>query len=215
MKQQAFTLRASRRERTGSRYARRLRDRGQLPAIVYGHKQEPVPIVLDAAEMVKHIRDGERVFAVELDGAEPELTLVKDLQYDYLGTTIVHVDLARVDLDERVHVQVPVHLIGDAKGLKISGAMLTQPVTDLELECSVVNLPEYLEVDVSDLDAGESITAGQVPLPFETMKLLTDPETTVATVWMQHGAEEDAESVEATDGAEPEVLTERKSEEPA
>jgi len=213
MSDEAFTLHASRRDRIGTRYARRLREAGRLPAVLYGHKQDPVPIALDAKVASKHIGDGERVFRVVIDGAESELTLVKELQFDYLGAELVHVDLARVDMDERVHVTVPIHFIGDARGLReAEGAVLTHPISQLELECSVVNLPEYLEIDVSDLGVGDSLAATDVPLPFASMKLLTDPDATVAQVTVQYAEAEEEEAVEVASGAEPEVLTEKKPE---
>lgn len=211
MHEDAPVLTAKKRERTGSRYSRRERENGGLPAVVYGHKQEPAHVTLDAKDAISHIEKGEKVFQLRVEGEDAqEFVLVKDLQFDYLGTNIVHCDLERVDLDERVHVRVPVHLIGEAKGLKKSGATLMHPVTELDIECAVFNLPDYLEVDISQLDVGGSIRASQVPLPAKTMKLLTDPDAEVAHIIHGGAHDEGDEAGEVGGQAAPEVITEKK-----
>jgi large subunit ribosomal protein L25 len=210
MNEETPTLSADKRERLGSRYSRRLRDAGQLPAIVYGHGETPEPIVLDAKDTMTHISGGERIFDIEL-GGEKQTVMLKDLQYDYLGTNVVHADFARVDLTERVNVKVRVNLIGDAVGLKATGAILMQPTNELEIECQVSNMPDNLDVDISELDTGAAVYAKDVTLPLPTMVLLSDPETMLAQVVIQQEeVTDEAGEVTAEGAAEPEVLTEKK-----
>jgi large subunit ribosomal protein L25 len=212
MQEQATVLAATRRERLGSRYSKRLRDRGSLPAIVYGHGQDPVAIALDAKEALTHFHRGEKVFQLDVEGAG-ETVLLKDVQFDYLGTNVIHADFARVDLNERVETNVSVRLVGDAKGLKEPGAILMHPVDEVEIECLVANLPDVIEVDVSDLAVGDSIRVEDITLPLESMKMLSDPDGVVATIVVQ--AEEKVEEeveVEAGEGVEPELITEKKEE---
>src|SRR6056297_3245338 len=185
MHEDAPTLPARKRDRMGSRYAKRLRDRGGLPAIVYGHGQDPLSVEFDAHEANIHFAKGERVFVLEMEGADNEFVLLQDLQFDHLGTEIIHADFRRVDLSERVEVTVPLDFVGNAKGLKTAGAVLTHPVTELHLECAVTNLPDVLEVDISNLGVDEMITAGEIPLPKETMKLLTPPDTRVVSIFVK------------------------------
>lgn len=185
----AHTLTATRRERIGSRYARRIRESGGLPAVIYGHKLDPVPITVDAHVTRIALNRGEKLFRIELDGGEPEFVLVKDLTFDHLGTHIVHVDFARVDIDERVVTHVHLELVGEAIGLKRAGAVLDHPVTELEIECSVFNLPDRIEVDISGLEAGHAMHARDVVLPKPTMNLRTDPDAVVARIEL-HGTEE-------------------------
>ncbi|MEN0020439.1 MAG: 50S ribosomal protein L25 [Planctomycetota bacterium] len=216
MHEEAPILTAQPRERTGSRYAKRARDAGHLPAIVYGHGETPVPIALNAKDALKLIHKGEKVFRLSLDGegkGEPETVLLKELQFDYLGTNIIHADFARVDLTERVNVRAHLALVGDAKGLKEAGSTLMQQITELELECQVSNLPDQIEVDVSELAVGDSILAKDVQLPKPTMVLLTDPEAVVVQIVARSGEEEGSEE-EATVGADgsPEVIGEKKDE---
>ncbi|MEQ8316387.1 MAG: 50S ribosomal protein L25 [Phycisphaerales bacterium] len=212
MHEDAPTLPARKRDRSGSRYSKRLRDRGGLPAVVYGHGQDPLSVEFDAHEANIHFSKGERVFVLQMEGAENEFVLLQDLQFDHLGTEIIHADFRRVDLSERVEVTVPLEFVGKAKGLKAAGAVLTHPVTELQLECAVTNLPDVLEVDISDLGVDEMITAGEIPLPKETMKLLTPPETRVVSIFIKAEVEETSEESEVDAAASPEVITEKKDE---
>lgn len=217
MHEQAPMLQATRRDRVGSRYARRLRDQGQLPAIVYGHGEDPVPVAIDARTALGYIKKGEKVFRLDYpgqnDGAEGHYVLLKDVQFDYLGTHIVHADFARVSLDERVHTRVPLHLIGEAKGLKTAGAILIHPTTEIEIECLVAAIPDKIDVDISEVDVGHAITAADVVLPDPNMKLLEDPHAIVAQVLVQVEQKvAEAATVEAAPAA-PEVIGKKKEEE--
>ncbi|MFI4915328.1 MAG: 50S ribosomal protein L25 [Phycisphaerales bacterium JB060] len=214
MHEDAPTLPARKRDRMGSRYAKRLRERGALPAVVYGHGQDPISVEFDAHEANIHFAKGERVFVLEMEGADNEFVLLQDLQFDHLGTDIIHADFRRVDLSERVEVTVPLEFVGNAKGLKTAGAVLTHPVTELHLECAVTNLPDVLEVDISNLGVDEMITAGEIPLPKETMKLLTPPDTRVVSIFVKAEVElETSESTGVDAAASPEVITEKKDSE--
>lgn len=204
------TLHAEKREKVGSRYSQRLRAAGKLPAVIYGHKEEPVSIALDAKETITHITKGEKLFALELDG-KTEHVLLKDLGYDYLGTNIIHADLSRVDLNERVDTRASVRIIGEPVGLRTAGAVLTNPTHEIELNCLVTNLPEEIEVDVSHLDAGDSVIASDVKLPLDTMKLLTDPDTVIARVVIVAEVESDEEA-EVDGAAQPELVDSKPAE---
>ncbi|GAB4383521.1 MAG: 50S ribosomal protein L25 [Phycisphaerales bacterium] len=211
MKGQTPVLQATRREKLGSRYCRRVRAGGGLPAVVYGHGEEPVPITINAHEALKHFHHGEKVFQLVLpgeDSSKPQFVLLRDLQFDHLGTNPVHCDFSRVDLNERVETHVPIHFIGEAKGLKNAGAILMHPLEFIEIECLITNLPEFIEVDVSDLDLGQIIHAKDVALPLPSMKLLTDPDAIVAQIVMSSiHAEESSEAEEVTAAAaEPELV---------
>lgn len=205
-------LAAQTRERTGSRYSRRLRDEGSLPAVVYGHKEAPVSIALNMHETMLHLRKGEKVFELDIDGSKQHV-LLKDLGYDYLGNNIIHADFARVSLDERVDTKAALSFVGEAKGLKTSGAIMMHPVTDMELNCLITNLPESIEVDVSDMDIGDIIHAKDVKLPLASMKMLTDPEAIVAQIVLKAQQQEEGEAGEVSaEGAAPEVIGEKPAE---
>ncbi len=205
-------LSATKRERTGSRYSQRVRKAGGLPAVVYGHKEEPVSISIDAHTAIGYISKGEKVFELEIEGAK-QLVLLKDLGYDYLGTNIIHADFARVSMDERVDTKAHLKFIGEAAGLKATGAIMMHPLTELQLNCTVTNLPDDILVDVSDMEVGDVIHASDVTLPKSTMILNTDPGAIVAQIVMKAVQADDGEASEVgADGATPEVIGDKKEE---
>ncbi|MBL4698315.1 MAG: 50S ribosomal protein L25 [Phycisphaerales bacterium] len=205
-------LSAQVRERTGSRYSQRVRKAGGLPGVLYGHKEEPVSITLDAHTAIGFISKGEKVFHMELNG-DKQYVLLKDIGYDYLGTNIIHVDFARVDMNERVDTRASLKFVGEAEGLKTTGAIMMHPITELQLNCTVTNFPDDIIVDVSDMEVGDVIHASDVTLPKVTMKLITDPNAIIAQIVMKAVQEEEGEAAEVdAAGATPEVITEKKEE---
>lgn len=200
-------LQAKTRDRLGSRYSSRLRGAGGLPAVLYGHGEAPLAITLDAKEASRHINGGGRVFNLSINGAD-QIALLKDLQFDYLGDTIIHADFARVDLNEQVEVKVHVKLTGEAAGLKHAGAVLLHPASELTIRCKVTEIPEELEVDISALEVDQSIHVREIKAPAGVV-ILTDAEAVVATIHMKK-EEVVAEAAAAEGAAEPEVIREKK-----
>lgn len=211
--QGSHTLNVERREKLGSRYAARDRAKGKLPCVLYGQEREPAHLLLDAKETLRFFHSGERVFTIAL-GDKTQHVLLKDLQYDYLGTNVIHCDLMRVDLDEEVEVQVPLHLVGDAKGVSAAGAVLVQKIVDVLIKCAVGAIPEELKLNIADLGAGESMPASAIKLP-EGVELNIDPDEVAVLIDIQREAPEPAEAGEVAAQAAPEVLTEKKSEDDA
>src|SRR4051812_35895464 len=117
----------------GSSAARRLRRNGQVPGVVYGHKEATVSITVPADTLAKAIKIGTRIFDLQADG-KTETTIIKDVQWDPLGHDILHVDFARISKDERVEVPVALALRGTAPGVT-AGGVLVQPLHELTVEC--------------------------------------------------------------------------------
>ena len=198
MASQSATVTAEPRDQLGSRANKRLRDSGKLPGVIYGHKQAVVPITLPKKEVVRHLDKGAHLFALTVNGAA-ENVLVKDVQYDHLGMDVIHVDFARVDLTERVEVTVPLELKGDPKG-EADGGVLTQVVSELEIECVVTDIPSAIVHNVSDMALDSVLHLRDVALPAGA-KALQDPDLILATV--KELAEEEAAEGET---AEPVVI---------
>src|SRR6478672_10600710 len=114
---QSVKIDVKQRSELGSRANKRLRDQGLVPGVVYGHKEAVVPVTLPKKELVGHLNHGAHVFDLAFDGRS-EKVLVKEVQYDHLGIEVIHVDFARVSLDEKVEVTVAVELKGEPKGEK-------------------------------------------------------------------------------------------------
>jgi large subunit ribosomal protein L25 len=194
------------RSELGSRANKRLRDAGFIPGVIYGHKEAVVPVTLPKKEVVNHLNHGTHLFDLALDGKN-EKVLVKEVQYDHLGMEVLHVDFARVSLDERVEVTVPLELKGEPKG-EADGGVLQQIVAEIELECLVTEIPDAIRHNVAEMALGDVLHIKDLQLP-PGAKALQDEDLIVATV------KEIAEEVpaEAAEGAaEPEVIG-RKPEE--
>ena len=204
--EQAF-LKAEKRQHTGSKSASRLRDTGRLPATIYGHKQAPESVSLDRHDLSLQLQHGARLFDVELDGKSDKM-LVRDIQYDYLGKDIIHVDFLRVNLAEKVKVTVPIEVKGVAKGTH-EGGIIQSHLDNIELECLVTDIPSAVAFNVKDVSVGDAVHAGDLTLPAGT-RLLTDPKTLILTC-NSVAAAKSTEEVEAEIPATgPEVITERK-----
>lgn len=219
MHEKSPVLKAEVREHKGTRYAKRQRAAGRLPAVIYGHGIDPLHVHMDSKTATKLIEKGEKVFRLDMPGTqhadEGQMLLLKDLQFDYLGDTIIHADFSRVSLTERVRTRVHIQLKGDAKGLKTAGAILMHPTNEIEIECRVVDLPDHIEVDVADLDVDQQISASQVKLPMADMKLVSDGHAVVAQiVEIKEQVVAEATAV-AADAANPEVIGEKERAEKA
>ncbi len=203
---EALSLQAELRERIGSTGAAAVRRKGRIPAIVYGHKQEPIAISLNAHDFVEGLRHGHRLLEVAVSG-NTEKMIIKDLQYDHLGRTIIHADLMRVDVTERIKMDVTLELKGVPKGTQ-EGGVLESHMDHLEVECLAIDIPKAIVVSVKDLDVGQSIYARDVKLP-EGVKLITLPDLIVTTCRVLQEAKT-TEQVVAETPVAPEVISARE-----
>jgi large subunit ribosomal protein L25 len=195
MASETAQLTAKVRGELGSRKNKRLRDAGFIPGVIYGHKQDVVPVTLPKVELVRHLNHGAHLFALAMDGKN-ENVLVKDVQYDHLGIEVLHVDFARVDLNERVEVTVPLLLRGEPKG-EAEGGVLQQVIADLEIECLVTQIPSEIRYNVSEMKLNDVLHIKDLQLP-EGVRALQDEDLIVATV--KEIVEAAPEEVEATEG---------------
>ncbi len=212
MKHETPTVTAKVRERSGTRYARRLRQQGRLPGVIYGHKAAPVAVSVDEKEILTHVRHGAHAMYVEVEGGKRETCLVKDLQYGFLGDNIIHVDFTRVDMDESVTVKVHLNFVGVSKESQKTDAILRHDMTEVAVKCKVSAIPEEIRVDLGRMK-GTVLTAGEITLP-AGVTLEEDPESPAASVsFLRKEEEPTGEEVEVDAGAaaEPEVITEAKS----
>jgi large subunit ribosomal protein L25 len=179
MATQTAQLIAKIRPELGSRKNKRLRDAGFVPGVIYGHKEEVVPVTLPKRELVGHLDHGAHLFSLTMDGKN-ENVLVKDVQYDHLGIEVLHVDFARVDLNERVEVTIPLVLRGEPKGAA-EGGVLQQVVADLEIECLVTQIPSEIRYNVSEMKLNDVLHIKDLQLP-QGVRAMQDEDLIVATV---------------------------------
>jgi large subunit ribosomal protein L25 len=198
-------LQTVKREGKGSRKAEKLRRTGRIPGVLYGHKQETVSISVDHDLLMQVVKAGARVIDIEA-GAGVEKAQIMEVQYDYLGKDILHIDLKRVSADERIQVKVRVDLRGIAPGA--TQGVVDQPLHSLDIECSAIAVPESIKVSINELQLGQAIYVKDVHLP-EGVKVLDDPEAIVVHVV---AAEVEPEPGAEAASAEPELIRKPKAE---
>lgn len=196
------------RSELGSRANKRLRDAGLVPGVIYGHKENVVPVKLARKELTRHLDQGAHVFDLSFNGSS-EKVLVKDVQYDHLGKEVIHIDFARVSLDEKVSVTVPLEFKGTAIGTK-QGGVLSILITDLSIECLVTEIPDAIRVNVEGMALNALLHVRELPLP-AGVKALTDAESIVASVKVP--VEKSTDTAADGEVAEPEVIGRKKEEE--
>lgn len=162
-------FKASKRVEQGTGASRRLRRAGQVPGIIYGGAAEVLAISVDHNEIYHLLRKEAfhaSVLSVELDGAKQPVVL-RDAQWHPFRQQVLHLDFQRIDASQKMHLKVPLHFVnGDASpAVKLGGCMISHTVTEADIQCLPGNLPEFLEVDLKGLEAGQSIHLSQITLP--------------------------------------------------
>jgi large subunit ribosomal protein L25 len=214
-----FTVEATVRHELGKNAARRLRQTGRIPAVLYGGNAPPLPVAVNTKQVAAILRSEagrNTIFTVRITGHEDVPAMVKDWLVDPVKGQLLHVDLQRVAMDVRMRVKVPVHTFGEPVGVKVQGGILETVTREVELECLPGDIPDEIRVDISDLSIGKHLRAGDLPLDPQKIRLVTDPDRVIVHV-VALRAEEEAVPVEAalaTEGApaEPEVIRKGKKE---
>jgi large subunit ribosomal protein L25 len=196
---------------TGTRVARRLRKQGRIPAIIYGHKQTPVPVSLPRDAVWEMVKKSTHLAELSLDGST-ETVLVRDVQWDHLGKEIIHLDFARVSADESIETVVRLEFRGHAPGVA-EGGVLEVLVHELRVTCRANAIPDAVRVDVSHLGLNQGVHARDVTPP-EGVTVDADPELLLAHIVTRAPAPVEAPPVEEAAAAQPEVIKpERKEKE--
>lgn len=220
-----ITVAAEARPLRGKNEARRLRQRGLIPAIIYGAFKEPLALAVSPKEMerILHSKSGHNtIFKIGIQDGDNTPAMIVDWQYDPFKDTLLHVDLKRIDLTKRIVVSVPVITQGESKGVKQQDGLLEIVTREVTIECLPDDIPEHFALDVTELMMGQSIRAGDIALPAGT-RLVSSPENVIAHVVALRQVEEAPAAAAtpeaavpaagATPGAEPEVIKKGKKEE--
>lgn len=166
----SIVFKADKRELKGTGASRRLRRAGKLPGIIYGGEQDPVQVEFDHNELYHLLRKEAfhaSVLTIDINGGPKESVVLRDTQWHPFRQQVLHLDFQRVDATHKVHIKVPLHFInGDvAPGVKTGGGIVSHILNELDVQCLPSNLPEFIEVDLKSLEAGQSIHVSQIPLP--------------------------------------------------
>jgi large subunit ribosomal protein L25 len=205
---------AKKRDLEGSSNARRLRNEGTLPGVIYGAEKEPVSVEFnshDFEQVLHHSASESLLIEIELEGEGAVRVLVKDVQHHPVTSDLVHVDMMRVTAGKPITVDIQLELTGEAEGVK-AGGILDHVMHSIGVECLPRDMVESFEVDVSELEIGQSLQVSDLKLG-PKFKILVDADSIVAGVAAPRVEEEaEEEAAEGAEGAasEPEVITEKK-----
>jgi large subunit ribosomal protein L25 len=201
----------------GKNEARRLRAGGRIPGVLYGAKKSTVAVTVDPKQITRilHSESGHNtIFDLQV-GDEKAKVMIVDWQHDPLHGKLLHIDLKRIAMDEKMRVMVPIHLVGEAEGVKTQGGILDQVLREVEVECLPGDIPSHLDADVTQLVFGTVLRVSDLPHAGK-LKFITDETQTVAHITSVK--EEVAPTPEAVAEAaaaapaEPEVIKKGKQE---
>jgi large subunit ribosomal protein L25 len=214
MAQQA-SLQAALRTTTGKGAARALRRQGKVPGVIYGHGREAEAVVIDTGalnRMLVGISAGTAIVDVAVDDRPPVKALIREIQRDAVRPSeILHLDLYEVRSDEEITLEVPVRLIGVPDGVRNFGGVLDHVLRELEIEVLPSNIPEHVDLDVTELAIGHSLFVRDIEVP--NARVLNDPDTPICTVVAPRTEEAPAPVEEAVATTEPELIRKPKPEE--
>jgi len=198
--------------------ARRVRTGGKIPGVVYGAGKEAMSVSLDPRQVsrILHSQSGyNTIFDLALDGGEKTKAMIVDWQYEPIKGSLLHIDLKRIAMDQKLQVRVPIVLKGEATGVKQQGGILEQITREVEIECLPGDIPAAIEADISELVFGKIMRVADLPHN-EKLKFLSDPNSPVAhviSIKEEVAATPEAAAAEAGAApAEPEVIKKGKQE---
>jgi len=202
------TLKAEERARTGSGVLKQMRREGYIPSVVYGGGSENKNVKIHAKtfrDMLNHAVSDSILVNLDLEGSSTQMAFLQDVQHNALTGEIMHVDFLAVNQDTSITANIPLELVGDPKGV-VEGGLLEQLLYTLEISCLPKDLPESIEVDVSDLAISDSLNIGEVNFPEGVIPALNE-DVVVALVAKARTAsvEEEAEELAEGDAAEGEA----------
>jgi large subunit ribosomal protein L25 len=216
MSKQVALLEVEARSDTGKGAARRLRAAGKVPGVVYGHGEDPMAVQADELELqllINRISVENTLIDLKVGGSKPKAVLIREIQRHPYRSKLLHVDFFEITAGEKIKVGVPIRLEGTPAGVRVGG-ILQVIRYELEVECLPREIPEVFEVDISDMEIGDSLHISEIDTGDVT--LLEDESLTVCTVVAPKVAaveEEEAEEAEEEEGeVEPEVITARGDE---
>jgi large subunit ribosomal protein L25 len=212
----ALSVEADPREDFGKNASRRLRHVGRIPGVVYGGGGPAIPVTVDPRKIsqILHSESGHNaIFSLEIKGKAPARVMLRDWQVDPLHGDLLHVDMVRVARDIKLKVKVPIHVTGEAKGVKVQGGIFEFLLREVELECLPDDIPDHITVDVTELLIGRNLRVADLPWG-DQVKVLTEANRVVAHVVALKAEEEKpaAEVVEVAPAA-PELIRKGKAEE--
>jgi large subunit ribosomal protein L25 len=212
---QQVKLKAQKRTLVGRNAIKRIKEKGLVPGVIYGSNQQPMPLEVDNRQLsavLAHASSEHILVELEIvdgDQSTNKLALIQEVQHHPLKRDLVHVDFHAVSATEKITSAVPIETTGEALGVRTFGGLLEHSLRTLEVQCYPQDLPGIVQIDVTNLNIGESLHVRDLQLP-AGVEAITDENLTVASVVASRVGEEATETAEQA--AAPEVITEKKAE---
>lgn len=214
------TLKVKIRDKTGKSYVRKIRKKGLVPAVLYGpHLEKSIPLEIDISDihsLMSTLSGGERIITLEIvnqNENNKREVILKDVQHSWIKGGLQHLDFYEITRGEKISTEVPLRLVGEAPGVK-KGGVIEQLVREVEIECLPENIPPHIDVDIKNLEMGDSLRIKDLNIP-PGIKMLTNPEEVVVSI-LSPISEEEIEKLEEEKGVvaeEVEVVRKEKKEE--
>ncbi len=204
------SLKLETRKNMGTSNAKRYRREGKVPGIFYFHGQETTPFTVGKKELLALMGQESSLIDVVFDGKAQKKCIIREIQFDPIDSSPLHLDLMGIMLTEKIHFSVPIHLLGTPIGVKNQGGIMQQVLRELEIECLPTDIPDHIDVDVSSLDIGGSVHLSDLNVP--NIKIVGDVHRVIVTVGAPRITEEKAVEAEVSP-VEPEVISKRPEKE--
>ncbi len=208
-----FVVKVEKREGRGTNHSRRLRREGKIPANVYGGGEDNVAITAslkDLAAILRSDSGANTLFTLDIDGLGESRVIFQERLIDPVTGRLLHADLRRLAKGEKIEITVPVHIVGNPKGVREEGGLLEQQMREITVKCTPSNIPESIDVDVEELEANESISISEIKVDDE-IEIMESPESVVASVVFVKEVE--LEPTDEDELAEPELVGDEEAEE--
>jgi large subunit ribosomal protein L25 len=208
-----ITVRAQQRDGRGKNDARRARANGLVPVTIYGGEGETVSAVAPLRELAAILRSDaghNAIFTMDVEGVGPSEVMFYDRQIDPVRGRLVHADLKRLVRGQKIEVTVPLHLTGEPIGVREEQGVLEQVIREIEIRCQPRNIPDSIDIDVSNLGVHDVLHVSDIPAD-ENVEILTEADTVIATVSVTREEPVEAPAA-AEEPAEPEVIGKGKKE---
>ena len=195
----AYKIEVHKRDEMRSRDVRNLRKEGKIPGVYYSSdSKSSIPFYMIDSDLLSAFKSGARLYQVSV-GGKLRNVIFKEVQYHPVTDAIIHIDLYGVSLKKNIDIKVPLHLIGTAIGVSVDGGHLTQSLNDLDINCLPTNIPEFIEVDVSEICINESLFVKDITAPKE-VEITTSADLVIASI--THGISDSDLETEVVDDEE-------------
>ena len=208
-----YKLEISNRIDIGTKGAKKERRRGLVPGVLYYSGEEAINVSIKKSNLLRAMNSGQRIFEILQDG-ENQYTMLKQVQYHPVTDDVIHIDLMRVRRSEKMNISVPIHLVGESKGVK-EGGILTQSLTQVEISCYPTDVPEQIELNIDQLELNSGLSVGDLDTGSEDIEVISDSSLNIVSIMAPVSEKEEDDSLQdESETSESKDSSKEKNDEP-